>query len=1003
MAGDPLIGFLAELCRCHPTRAKWVIGPAHAVGLTLADRLAREGTDWVNLRMVTPLDLATRMAAPFLLERGLEPSEDGLGGALVMRLLLDLPGENGYFRPMARHASMGDALWRTIRELRYAGVRAAHLSPPSSRDPDARPFTPTAVKQAELAGLLRAYEAHLEARGIADMPLVFEEAPRHAEWSPIEAGDLVVELPGSTWPPLVRRFLDILPGERRNAPPPGRWPARATSEQTTIFHAGGRDAEIDEIFRRIAASGERLDQVEIACSAAVPPSLALEKAARLDWPVTLAAGVPAATTRPGRLLLRYCDWLDSDFDAAELRRLLQSGDCWSKGFGGGEEDLSPGQAARLLLRAEATWGRETYGFALARRAEEYERRAADPEGAGEDRAWNARKARQTRTLLSWVTAVLGAVPVPEPVSDTLPLGQLAAAAAAFLQGNAARWGGLDRLGLEAVVAALAELGSLGAYRCGLAEGVRFLRQRVESLSVGRERPRPGHLHVSTLDEAGHDGRPLVYVAGLEEGVVFPAAIEDPVLLDEDRRAIGAGLPTSVERQARQLDLVLSRLDALAGAAARVCYSFSCRDTREFRETFPSWVVLRAYRLQQGDARLTYGAMKAGLGEPVSPVAATAASARTDAGWWLANRRAPGVIEAILREFPSLARGIEACRARASTRFTVFDGLVPEAGAALDPARTGRPVSATTLEDAAKCPLRFFFRQGLGVRPIEEGRTDQDVWLDPRTKGTELHALYARVTRLAAAERRRPRLEVDQPRLQAWGRERLEALRREMPPPSDEVFAREARDFLDDLDAFITAECEGRHGDDPVGFEVAFGFPLEEGEREALASPDPVELPIGDGRRVVLHGRIDRINRLEAHDYEVADYKGSYWRDDWQGEFAGATRLQHALYGVAAAALLRRLDARARVVRGTYLFPSVRGLRVRKVIPAPSRETLVAVLRDLSDLFGSGAFAPSNEEGACRWCEFSDACHVADPGVVRAKVDDENDEALAAYRRLRSHA
>ncbi len=994
MPGDPLIDHLAELCRRHPTRAKWVIVPAHAAGLTLADRLAREGTSWVNLRIVTPFDLATRMAAPFLLEQGLEPSEEGLGGALVMRLLADLPGKDGYFRPMARHASMGDALWRTIRELRYAGVSAAQLAE--------RPFAAIAAKKVELVELLRAYEAYLRRAGIADMPQVFEEAPRYLRWSPVTRKDLVVELANVPWPPLVRRFLDSLPGERSAVPPLGRWPSRAVRDQTTLFHAGGRDAEIDEIFRHIAESKAPLDQVEIACSAAVPPSLVFEKAARLDWPVTISSGVPAPTTRPGRLLLRFCDWLESDFDAAELRRLFQSGDCWSKGFGGDEVDLSPGQAGRLLLRAEAAWGRETYSLALTRLAEEYERRAADPEAADEEQAWNARKARQTRVLLAWVEAVLERIPDPVASEGLVRLCDLSDAAIAFLKDNAARWGGLDVLGLEAIVQAVGELAALGDYRCPVEEGVRFLRQRVGSVAVGRARPKPGHLHVSTLDEAGYDGRPLVFVAGLEEGAVFPAAVEDPVLLDAERRVIGAGLPTSQERHERQLALVLSRLDALAGSARQVCYSFSCRDMREFRETFPSWIVLDAYRLQQGDQTLTYGCLKAHLGEPVAPVSTNPNLARTDSGWWLANRRAAGVLDAILREFPSLGRGREAAAARESARFTPFDGFVPEAALVLDPARTGRPVSATTLEEAAKCPLRFFMRQGLGVRPIEEGRAAEDTWLDPRTKGTELHGLYARITRAAAAEGRRPVLEVDGPRLEAWGRERLEALRREMPPPSDEVFARESRDFLDDLNAFITAECEGRHGVDPVGFEVPFGFPLEDGEPEALASPELVEIPLGDGRRLLLHGRIDRINRLQGHDYEVADYKGSYWRDDWQGEFAKGTRLQHALYGVAAAQLLKRIDARARVVCGTYLFPTVRGFWARKTIPAPSRERLTAVLRDLSDLIGSGCFAPADGEKACRWCEYGAACHVADSGLVEAKRENEGNDALAAYRRLRSH-
>ena len=993
MTRDPLVGHLAQLCRCHPTRAKWVLVPAHAIGLTLADRLAREGTDWANLRVVTPLDLATRMAAPFLLEQGLEPSEEGLGGALAMRLLLDLPGVGGYFRPMAHQASMGDALWRAIRELRHAGVRAADLA--------ARPFTAMAAKQPELANLLGAYESHLQTAGVADRATVFAEAARHVEWSPVGAGDVVVELPGVPWPPVVRRFLDALPGERLPAPAAGRWPTPATSA-TSIFHAGGRDAEIDEIFRRIAASNAPLDQVEIACSGAVPPSLVWEKAARLDWPVTLSAGIPAAATRPGRLLLRFCDWLESDFEAAELRRLLQSGDCWAKGFGGDEADLSPGQAARLLLRAQAAWGRDTYALSLARSAVEYEERARDPELSEEEREWNARKGRQTRVLLSWVSAALDRVPVPDRATATAPLRELVSAAVAFLKANAARWGGHDTMALEAIVPALEELNSLGEYRCPLASALRFLRQRVSSLTVGRDRPRPGHLHVSSLHDAGYDGRPLVFVAGLEEGAVFSAAIEDPVLLDEDRRAFGADLPTAAERQQRELDQILWRLDALAGSADRVCYSFSCRDTREFRETFPSWIVLDAYRAQRGERCLTYRDLEVALGEAVSPVPAAPGDARTDAAWWLANLRAPGAHGAIVRAFPSLQRGMDAEAQRRSPRFTPFDGFVPEAGASLDPGRTGRPVSATTLESAAACPLRFFLRQGLGVRPIEEGETDRDLWLDPRTRGGELHALYARVMRAARDEQRPVSLEVDQARLREWGRERLEALRRQMPPPSDEVFARESREFLDDLDAFLIAECEGRHGTDPVGFEVPFGFPLEDAEGEPLASADLVPFEIDAARRLLLHGRIDRINRLTGHEYEVADYKGSYWRDAWQGSLRGGTRLQHALYGVAAARVLKRIDPRARVVRGTYLFPSVKGHRARKTIAAPSREKLAEVLRDLCDVIGAGAFAPADGDGACRWCEYGAACHATDIEAARSKVNDDQNEALAPYRRLRSH-
>lgn len=65
---DPLVVQLHELCRSHRTRAKWVLVPGHALGHTLGERLAREGTNWANLRFTPPFDLALEMAAPFLVE-----------------------------------------------------------------------------------------------------------------------------------------------------------------------------------------------------------------------------------------------------------------------------------------------------------------------------------------------------------------------------------------------------------------------------------------------------------------------------------------------------------------------------------------------------------------------------------------------------------------------------------------------------------------------------------------------------------------------------------------------------------------------------------------------------------------------------------------------------------------------------------------------------------------------------------------------------------------------
>src|SRR5205814_10080979 len=106
---DPFIDQLKTLSRAFPTRSKWVFVPTHAIGRTLGDRLVLEGTDWANLRFVTPLDIALRMGAPFLVERGIKPSEEGLGPALIIR---------GLSAAVEHVRTCVESLWRH-REIRH--------------------------------------------------------------------------------------------------------------------------------------------------------------------------------------------------------------------------------------------------------------------------------------------------------------------------------------------------------------------------------------------------------------------------------------------------------------------------------------------------------------------------------------------------------------------------------------------------------------------------------------------------------------------------------------------------------------------------------------------------------------------------------------------------------------------------------------------------------------------------------------------------------------------
>ena len=97
----------------------------------------------------------------------------------------------------------------------------------------------------------------------------------------------------------------------------------AAKPKIQLFHAGGREAEIEEVFRRILTAGVALDHVEIACASDAHRRWC-GRALRHTWPVTLERA--STFTRPGRALLGFCDWIETDFSAGHLRRLLQSGD-----------------------------------------------------------------------------------------------------------------------------------------------------------------------------------------------------------------------------------------------------------------------------------------------------------------------------------------------------------------------------------------------------------------------------------------------------------------------------------------------------------------------------------------------------------------------------------------------------------------------------------------------------------------------------------------------------
>jgi ATP-dependent helicase/nuclease subunit B len=224
----------------------------------------------------------------------------------------------------------------------------------------------------------------------------------------------------------------------------------------------------------------------------------------------------------------------------------------------------------------------------------------------------------------------------------------------------------------------------------------------------------------------------------------------------------------------------------------------------------------------------------------------------------------------------------------------------------------------------------------------------------------------------------------------------------MPPPSAPVFDRERADFLRDVQLFIDYEASRKEGT-PIAFEVAFGRRHSSEEEDPLAQDDPVSIAVDSRRKIRLNGRIDRIDRIKPSVYDVIDYKtGGYWKANWKGTFARGTRLQHALYALAALELLKREDPAASIRNGVYLFPSAKAGRQRVEIASPDRKTTGRVIGDLLDVMAGGAFVHTCTEDACTFCDFGNACGKNAPARANAKFANASEKRLQAVRRLAGH-
>ena len=999
-----LLKSLARVNRENPFAHKKLVVPDYQSGNQLLEALARNGTDWLNIEPLTPGRLVADYTGDILKELDYRIAEPGELLAITVELLDEMrsKGELKYFYGLEGIEGPAITLHGALIELRMAGVETSSMGAGQFEDPQ---------KGKEIITLLGRYEKSLESKGLVDQAWLYSKAieklKQHDASNPVSgAYSLLYLIPEqAVFNFLEYSFIELLSKGQRlvlqqepvfglsRLNPPYYFTAQHEKETFSplsrlyepgmvteqewcikedtlhIFRAYSTTCEVKEVFRRLKAGGEGLDRSLITyTNSQTYLPLIYAVAESLGLQVTSGEGFNVLLTRSGKLLAGLLRWMDDNYSALHLYRLLSSGCLQVK------NNL---KLARLLRKAAVSWGRESYSYCLQGLADELKRdkKVAEENGNNSKAAFLEGQQGLLCELQELSDSLMAAIPETGD-QGRVDFSPLCSGLAELIKDYAPKDNELDRLAGEGLAEMLQQLKMGYNKEFPLNKAVNILKHRLNSLQVGASAAKAGFLHAAPIGKAEWVDRPNTYVVGLA-GEFFPGSgLQDPVLLDSEREKISGNLTPAASRPERkQYDLTRF----LASRREGITLSYPAYDPLSDRPYFPAALVLQLYRLKAGQPAADYSEFLNSLEQPVTYYPLAEEKSLSIAEWWLSlvmTGQKNGSLDNVLDCYPGIKAGLEAEEKRAGDLFTEYDGNISVDPAELDPRRDGKKtLSASGLEKLAGCPFAYFLERILHIDWPDDTLFDRWQWLNPMERGLLLHRIYDRYISKVCIGTSSP--DHERSLLFDIAEEEIEKERKDKTPPSEVVFISEKNQLYKELEVFIRCEqLLWDEGSIPRYLEVPFGMGAEDVIRKGYGLAGPVSITMPGGDEIRIKGKIDRIDKLRKDgDYRIWDYKtgGTYAfsRDDY---IKRGRQIQHFLYALAAEKVLQQHDSQARVKEGGYLFPTEKGEGQSYLRDSSGRGKALKALDLLFDLLAGGIFCVAEDEDApCFYCKFGPVC------------------------------
>jgi ATP-dependent helicase/DNAse subunit B len=545
------------------------------------------------------------------------------------------------------------------------------------------------------------------------------------------------------------------------------------------------------------------------------------------------------------------------------------------------------------------------------------------------------------------------------------------------------------------------------------------------------------VHLLSLSAARHTRFRVVFVPGMTEGHFPMAGRQDPILLDEERRALSANSGLSLPlKSLRPQEENLLFLLALEAAQERLVLTTARRDAVSGTERIPSHFLLAALETLAGRTisweELNQGTAVSRFPFPVSSEKTqqltfafsreTGNGKRETALPWVVFLRSAGLLthqasSALdAREFdlgkirtcldsahpessrylerlsPNFARAVEAERAPAATPgLTVYEGMLstPECRRALaELFSPERVYSATALERYASCPYHFFLNDVLRLKELEEPSSEDE--LAAQEKGQLIHAILREFYSRMKAQKKLP-----------LAAEHMEAYRQalknsaEWPVAAGQKGGRTLQQelILEDLERYLLAEMERNEDWLPDDFERSFGQENQSSFALALVR-----------QSIKLRGQIDRLDLSpDRRALRVVDYKSGGRRHNLKVDLAGGAALQLPLYLFAAASLYPNIDLGQSTAEYCHVTRAGewRSCTFSGADLLQKQQDLREILETIVNGAREGIFprCPGGKGAlACDSCEYA---AIGNPRRQAIEKRNQDDPRLDAFRRMRT--